>query len=138
MQTRALQCMVIVAPAEHPVQNLPHRTARSLRVLHHQVVVVSAPVGDVQVETHLMPLLVAPHTLPGNIHPHVAVLPVTEVQAEQQAHTPLRRTAHSLTTVQLLVPVSVMVTDVQAEMLLMLHKQALHTLPDNTHHLVRV
>ena len=99
---------------------------------------VLAPVGDVQVETHLMPLLVVPHTLPDNTHPHVAVLPVTEVQAEQQVHTPLRRTAHSLTMVQHIAPVLVMVTDVQAEMPLMLRKQALHTLPVSTHHLVRV
>ena len=100
MQTRALQCMVIVAPVEHPAQNLPHRTARSLRVLHHQVVVVSVPVGDVQVETHLMPPLVAPHTLPDSTHPHVAVLPVTEVPAEPVVQNQLLRTAHSSTIVQ--------------------------------------
>jgi hypothetical protein len=40
--------------------------------------------------------------------------------------------------VQLHVPVLVMVTDVRAEINLMLHKQVQITLPDSTRHLVQV
>ena len=50
----------------------------------------------------------------------------------------LLRTVHSLITVQPHAPALVTVTDVQAEMHLMLLKQALHTSPVSIHHLVRV
>jgi len=50
----------------------------------------------VVIEINLMRRLVVPHTLQDNIHQHVAVLPVIEVQAEQQVLNLLLRIVHSL------------------------------------------